>query len=42
MILGTNSRLKDLDSDPASTPYILSVGNIEIKSQVYQILWIDS
>ena len=31
MILGTNSRLRDLDSDPASTPYILSVGNIEIK-----------
>ena len=32
MILGTNSRLRDLDSDPASTPHILSVGNIEIKS----------
>ena len=31
MILGTNSRLRDLDSDPASTPYVLSVGNIEIK-----------
>ena len=31
MILGTNSRLRDLDSDPASTPYIVSVGNIEIK-----------
>ena len=31
MILGTNYRLRDLDSDPASTPYILSVGNIEIK-----------
>ena len=31
MILGTNSRLRDLDSDPASTSYILSVGNIEIK-----------
>ena len=30
MILGTNSRLRDLDSDPASAPYILSVGNIEI------------
>ena len=39
MILGTHSRLRDLDSDPAYilsdiTPYILSarVGNIEIKS----------
>ena len=31
MILGTNSRLRNLDTDPASTPYILSVGNIEIK-----------
>ena len=31
MILGTNSMLRDLDSDLASTPYILSVGNIEIK-----------
>ena len=31
MILNTNSRLRDLDSNPASTRYILSVGNIEIK-----------
>ena len=31
IILGTNSRLRDLDGDPASTPYILSVGNVEIK-----------
>ena len=31
MILGTNSRLRDLDSNPASTPYILSIGNIEVK-----------
>ena len=42
MILGTDSRLRDLDSDPASTPYILSVRNVEIKSQVYQIPWVDS
>ena len=31
MILGTNSRLRDLDTNPASTPYILTVENIEIK-----------
>ena len=28
MILGINSRLRNLDSNPAPTPYILTVGNI--------------
>ena len=31
MILGTNSRLRDLDSDPAATSYILSVRNLKLQ-----------